>query len=53
MAIKKTSLIVMKENNCDGFNVVQNNSESAGQVVKHIHFHILPRKKSDGFKSIV
>ena len=48
-AIKKTSLIVMKENNCDGFNVVQNNAESAGQVVKHFHVHILPRKKKDGF----
>ena len=28
---------------CDGFNILQNNGESAGQTVKHIHFHIVPR----------
>jgi len=41
---------LMKEFNADGFNVLSNNFESAGQVVKHIHFHILPRKKGDNFK---
>jgi histidine triad (HIT) family protein len=43
--IKNTSLKLIKEYKMEGFNVVQNNFESAGQVVKHIHFHILPRKK--------
>ena len=28
---------------CDGFNILQNNGESAGQTVKHMHFHIVPR----------
>ena len=28
---------------CDGFNILQNNGEAAGQTVKHIHFHIVPR----------
>ena len=28
---------------CDGFNILQNNGEAAGQTVKHIHFHIIPR----------
>lgn len=46
--IKKTSMILMKKENAEGFNVVNNNFDSAGQVVKHIHFHILPRKKDDG-----
>tara|TARA_Y100000310_G_C20051563_1_gene520807 strand:+ start:76 stop:471 length:396 start_codon:yes stop_codon:yes gene_type:complete len=32
----------------DGFNIVQNNFPSAGQVVMHAHFHFLPRKKGDG-----
>jgi histidine triad (HIT) family protein len=46
--IKKTSMILMKNEKADGFNIVNNNFDSAGQVVKHIHFHIIPRKKNDG-----
>jgi|TARA_Y100000310_G_C20324725_1_gene642407 histidine triad (HIT) family protein len=45
--IKNTALILIKEKNVDGFNIVQNNFESAGQVVKHFHVHILPREKDD------
>ena len=38
---------------CDGFNILQNNGEAAGQTVRHIHFHIVPRMKGDAleFKS--
>lgn len=32
---------------CDGFNVVQNNEEVAGQTVFHFHMHIIPRYKND------
>ena len=28
---------------CAGFNLVQNNGESAGQTVFHFHMHIIPR----------
>ena len=28
---------------CDGFNVVQNNNEVAGQTVFHFHVHLIPR----------
>ena len=47
--IKKTSLKLMGEHNASGFNILNNNFEAAEQVVSHIHFHIIPRKKDDGF----
>ena len=28
---------------CDGFNVLQNTGEAAGQTVHPVHFHIVPR----------
>ncbi|MQN02070.1 MAG: HIT family protein [Lachnospiraceae bacterium] len=28
---------------CDGFNVLQNNGETAGQSVFHFHMHLIPR----------
>lgn len=34
--------------NATGFNILSNNGESAGQVVKHVHFHILPRYGEKG-----
>ena len=32
---------------CDGYNVVQNNGEAAGQTVFHFHMHLIPRYKDD------
>ena len=48
--IKKTSLKLMEKYNAEGFNLANNNFKVAGQIVNHVHFHILPRKKQDGFK---
>lgn len=33
---------------CDGYNIVQNNGEAAGQTVFHFHMHLIPRFKDDG-----
>ncbi|WP_075721818.1 HIT family protein [Roseburia sp. 499] len=33
---------------CDGFNLIQNNGEVAGQTVFHFHMHLIPRYKNDG-----
>ena len=35
---------------CDGYNVLQNNGEAAGQTVFHFHMHLIPRYKEDGQK---
>ena len=32
---------------CDGYNIVQNNGEAAGQTVFHFHMHLIPRNKGD------
>lgn len=48
--MKATQLIsgaVKRSMNADGFNVISNNGDSAGQSVYHFHFHIIPRFKSD------
>ena len=45
--IKKTSTKLMEKYKAGGFNVVNNNFEPAGQIVKHVHFHIIPRKKGE------
>lgn len=31
----------------DGFNLVQNNGEAAGQTVFHFHLHLIPRYEND------
>jgi|SRR5271157_275808 len=46
--IKNTTLKLFKED-VKGFNVANNNFEIAGQVVHHVHFHILPRREDDNF----
>lgn len=43
-AIKKTAEIRIREG-ADGFNVINNCGEAAGQAVMHVHFHLIPRKK--------
>ena len=33
---------------CDGYNLLCNNGRAAGQLVEHLHFHIIPRNVGDG-----
>ena len=44
---KKMAGALTKALNCDGFNIVQNNGECAGQTVFHFHMHLIPRSKGD------
>ena len=46
--IKLAKKIIQKETGvlgCDGYNIVQNNGEAAGQTVFHFHMHLIPRYK--------
>lgn len=47
-AIQKIAPAIMNAMGAEGFNVIQNNNEVAGQTVFHTHFHIIPRKVNDG-----
>lgn len=48
-ALPKLCAAVAAASSAEGFNVFQTNHECAGQVVPHVHFHIVPRYSSDGF----
>lgn len=38
---------------CDGYNVVQNNGEVAGQTVFHFHMHLIPRYAVDNNENAI
>lgn len=44
---KKMAAVMTKALGCDGFNIVQNNGEVAGQTVFHFHMHLIPRYVGD------
>ena len=49
MKLAKRMAIRMTEKlGADGFNLVQNNEEVAGQSVFHFHMHLIPRYENDG-----
>ena len=45
---KKMITKLTKALGCDGYNIVQNNGEAAGQTVFHFHIHLIPRYDKDG-----
>ncbi|MBQ7067414.1 MAG: HIT family protein [Lachnospiraceae bacterium] len=47
---KKLGARMVEKLNADGFNLMQNNGEAAGQTVFHFHMHLIPRYKDDNQK---
>lgn len=45
---KKMMTQMTEKLGCEGFNLVQNNGELAGQTVFHFHMHMIPRYQNDG-----
>jgi histidine triad (HIT) family protein len=43
--VKKLAHAVNKAVNAEGIRIVQNNGEAAGQVIFHLHVHIIPLNK--------
>lgn len=48
LAAKKLAPAVTKIANVTDWNLLQNNGKTAGQVVMHVHFHLIPRREGDG-----
>jgi histidine triad (HIT) family protein len=51
-AIKNVSLDLINTKKAEAINVLSNVGEIAGQIVSHLHVHIIPRKKDDNLKII-
>lgn len=49
VAVQKVSQAVYRAMGATGMNVLQNNFRSAGQLIDHLHFHLIPRFEGDGF----
>ena len=45
---KKMATRMTERLHADGFNIIQNNFEAAGQTVMHYHLHLIPRYVDDG-----
>jgi histidine triad (HIT) family protein len=46
--LSKIAGAIVSVTGADGYNVLCNNGRAAGQIVDHLHFHIVPRKTGDG-----
>jgi histidine triad (HIT) family protein len=46
--VKELATLIHDKLNIDGYNILQNNFEAAGQVIQHFHVHIIPRSRNDG-----
>ena len=49
-AVKKIGQAIKEGLEAPGYNVQINNDPAAGQVISHIHWHIIPRRENDGLK---
>ena len=50
LTIKRVAWAITSAFNLLGFNVEQNNGRVAGQIVPHLHWHVIPRFPEDGLR---
>jgi len=46
-SVRKVSGMVKSATSSHGLSIVQSNGQAAGQVVQHVHFHVIPRFPND------
>jgi histidine triad (HIT) family protein len=47
--VKRVAQAVKEATGAEGIRIVQNNGEAAGQVIFHLHIHIIPLKPNNQF----
>lgn len=48
--VKKIGLSIKDNLGAESYNINENNDPAAGQIIPHIHFHVIPRNEGDGLK---
>jgi histidine triad (HIT) family protein len=46
--LPRLTQVILDATGANGINILQNNGREAGQVVEHVHFHLIPRCEGDG-----
>jgi len=46
---RRVAAAVVEATGSPAFNILQNEGAAAGQVVGHVHVHVIPRRADDGF----
>lgn len=51
-AVKRLSANIKIATKADGISIIENNYKPAGQVIPHVHFHVIPRFIAEGPPSL-
>lgn len=50
LAVKKVGRLLKEKLGVAGYNLGVNNDPLSGQIVPHLHFHVMPRREGDGLQ---
>ena len=51
VVIKKIGKLLKDKLGVAGYNMVENNDPVAGQLIPHLHFHVIPRSEGDALRN--